>query len=130
VFDHTSLIRFIERRFAPGRPALIESNITAWRRTVCGDLTSAFDFERPNHRLVKLPDTAAYEPPDRDRHPDYVPTPADPAGATASGAGAPARARPAVRAGCRGRRGHDPRRLPHRLHQHGEGRGVLPGLFG
>jgi len=31
VFDHTSLIRFIERRFAPGRPGLIESNITAWR---------------------------------------------------------------------------------------------------
>jgi phospholipase C len=75
VFDHTSLIRFIEQRFAPGHPDLIESNITAWRRTICGDLTAAFDFEQPNAGRTKLPDTAAYEPPDRDRHPDYVPTP-------------------------------------------------------
>jgi len=75
VFDHTSLIRFIERRFGTGRNDLIESNITAWRRTVCGDLTSAFDFERPNDRPARLPDTASYEPPDRERHPDYVPTP-------------------------------------------------------
>jgi phospholipase C len=75
VFDHTSLIRFIQRRFAQSRPELIESNITAWRRTICGDLTAAFDFERPNAAPAKLPDTAAYEPPDRDRHPDYVPSP-------------------------------------------------------
>jgi phospholipase C len=75
VFDHTSLIRFIEQRFASGRPDLMESNITAWRRTICGDLTTAFDFEHPNDRPVKLPDTAAYEPPDREKHPDYVPTP-------------------------------------------------------
>jgi phospholipase C len=75
VFDHTSLIRFLERRFAPAHPRLVESNITAWRRTVCGDLTSAFDFATPNAARVKLPDTAAYEPPDRDRHPDYVPAP-------------------------------------------------------
>jgi len=75
VFDHTSLIRFIERRFAPGRPGLIESNITAWRRAVCGDLTSAFDFATPDVTRVALPDTGAYEPRDNERHPDYVPVP-------------------------------------------------------
>jgi phospholipase C len=75
LFDHTSLIRFIERRFASGRPDLIESNITAWRRTICGDLTAAFDFKEPDARRVKLPDTAAYEPPDHTKHPDFVPAP-------------------------------------------------------
>src|SRR5262245_45453568 len=75
VFDHTSLIRFIERRFAGGSADLIESNITPWRRAICGDLTSALDFEKPNAGRAKLPDTAAYEPLDRDKHPDYVPTP-------------------------------------------------------
>jgi len=75
VFDHTSLIRFIERRFASGNPVLIEPNITAWRRAICGDLTSAFDFATPNVARVALPDTAAYAPPDRERHPDYVPVP-------------------------------------------------------
>jgi phospholipase C len=76
-FDHTSLIRFIEKRFVRHRRDrdLIESNITAWRRTVCGDLTSAFDFAHPNEELVELPDTATYLPPNHDRYPDYVPTP-------------------------------------------------------
>ena len=74
-FDHTSLIRFIERRFAPRHSGLIETNITAWRRAICGDLTSAFDFEKPNAARVALPDTAAYEPLNHERHPDYVPTP-------------------------------------------------------
>jgi phospholipase C len=62
VFDHTSLIRFLERRFAADRPGLIESNITAWRRTVCGDLSSAFDFASPNAAHVQFPDTSAYLP--------------------------------------------------------------------
>jgi len=75
VFDHTSLIRFIEQRFGPSHPGLIETNITAWRRAVCGDLTSAFDFETPNVAPVALPNTAAYAPPDHVRHPDYVPVP-------------------------------------------------------
>jgi len=70
VFDHTSLIRFIERRFG-----VIEPNITAWRRTVTGDLTSAFDFESANAAPVPLPSTASYEPPNTDRYPDYVPIP-------------------------------------------------------
>ncbi|WP_206244753.1 phosphocholine-specific phospholipase C [Novosphingobium terrae] len=39
VSDHTSVIRFMERRFGVQEP-----NISAWRRAVCSDLTSAFDF--------------------------------------------------------------------------------------
>ncbi|NUS74630.1 MAG: phospholipase C, phosphocholine-specific [Streptomyces sp.] len=68
--DHTSIIRFMERRFGVHEP-----NISPWRRAVCGDLTAAFDFSRTDVRPVTLPDTAGYEPPDRERHPDYVPTP-------------------------------------------------------
>src|SRR6202020_2955818 len=36
------------------KPAHCE-NITAWRRSVCGDLTGAFDFEHPVYGLPKLP---------------------------------------------------------------------------
>ena len=75
VFDHTSLIQFIERRFGPGRGGLPESNISAWRRTVCGDLTAAFNFANPNAVPAPLPGTAAYVPPDNQRHPDYKPVP-------------------------------------------------------
>ncbi|NMK49143.1 phospholipase C, phosphocholine-specific [Achromobacter sp. Bel] len=39
VFDHTSVIRFLEARFGVAEP-----NISPWRRAVAGDLTSAFDF--------------------------------------------------------------------------------------
>lgn len=39
VFDHTSVIRFLEQRFG-----VMEPNISAWRRAVCGDLTSTLDF--------------------------------------------------------------------------------------
>ena len=39
VFDHSSLIRFLEARFGVREP-----NISAWRRRTCGDLTSAFRF--------------------------------------------------------------------------------------
>ncbi|MEU9089652.1 phosphocholine-specific phospholipase C [Streptomyces sp. NPDC048428] len=70
VFDHTSVIRFIEQRFGVREP-----NISPWRRAVCGDLTSAFDFRRSDTSDVSLPSTDAYEPPDRLRHPDYVPAP-------------------------------------------------------
>jgi phospholipase C len=53
VFDHTSVIRFIETRFGVAEP-----NITPWRRSVCGDLTSAFDFASPNDTAwPTLPDT-------------------------------------------------------------------------
>jgi phospholipase C len=75
VFDHTSLIKFIEARYAHGNPVLIESNITPWRRAVAGDLTSAFNFRNPNSKVVALPDTSAYVPPNQNTYPDYVPTP-------------------------------------------------------
>ncbi len=39
VFDHTSVIRFMETL-----TGVIEPNISGWRRRVCGDLMSAFDF--------------------------------------------------------------------------------------
>jgi phospholipase C len=44
VFDHTSVIRFLEQRFG-----VVEPNITAWRRAVTGDLTSAFNFRDPDN---------------------------------------------------------------------------------
>ncbi len=74
VFDHTSLIRFVERRFGDRHATLEETNITTRRRAVAGDLTSAFDFASPNTARVSLPSTIAYAPPDSDRHPDYVPS--------------------------------------------------------
>ncbi|GGF30484.1 non-hemolytic phospholipase C [Aliidongia dinghuensis] len=75
VFDHTSIIRFIERRFGPGHGGLAEANITPWRRAVCGDLTAAFNFATPNEAPAPLPSTAGYAPPDALRHNDYVPVP-------------------------------------------------------
>ncbi|MFC5886049.1 phospholipase domain-containing protein, partial [Kitasatospora aburaviensis] len=36
-----------------------EPNISAWRRAVCGDLTSCFDFTVPDHSIPQLPDTVA-----------------------------------------------------------------------
>ena len=50
VFDHTSVIRFLEKRFG-----VIEPNITPWRRAVTGDLTSAFDFRTPDDKPVMVP---------------------------------------------------------------------------
>ena len=52
VFDHTSVIRFLEKRFE-----VMEPNISAWRRSVCGDLTSCFDFATPNAALAEMPST-------------------------------------------------------------------------
>src|SRR6202051_4772213 len=75
VFDHTSLIRFIERRFGSEYPGIVESNITKWRRAVSGDLTSAFNFRTPNDATVPLPSTVSYIPPDNLRHQDYKPVP-------------------------------------------------------
>ena len=71
-FDHTSLIRFIETRFANSYPGLVtESNITPWRRAVVGDLTSAFDFTQPNNGRITLPDTDSFIPTNLVRYPDY-----------------------------------------------------------
>lgn len=52
VFDHTSLLRFLEIW-----TGVLEPNISAWRRQVCGDLTAAFDFANPNTNYPFLPDT-------------------------------------------------------------------------
>jgi phospholipase C len=43
VFDHTSSLRLLEAFVSKktGRPVM-ETNISSWRRTVCGDLSSAF----------------------------------------------------------------------------------------
>ncbi|MDD3444787.1 MAG: phospholipase C, phosphocholine-specific [Zavarzinia sp.] len=50
VFDHTSVIRFLEKRFG-----VMETNISPYRRTVCGDLMSCFDFVNPNAEIPTLP---------------------------------------------------------------------------
>jgi len=55
VFDHTSVLQFIEKRFG-----VMETNISPWRRAICGDLTSALDFSKPDATLPTLPSTQAY----------------------------------------------------------------------
>jgi phospholipase C len=58
VFDHTSTVQFIEKRFG-----VFERNISPWRRAVCGDLTSVFNFKNPNKdQDEELPSTAGYLP--------------------------------------------------------------------
>ncbi len=62
VFDHTSTIQFIEKRFG-----VYERNISPWRRAICGDLTSVFDFKNPNRDRddddrLRLPSTEGYLP--------------------------------------------------------------------
>jgi phospholipase C len=54
VTDHTSVIRFLERWTGVAEP-----NISAWRRALCGDLMSCFDFGTSDVRIPLLPDTAA-----------------------------------------------------------------------
>lgn len=53
VSDHTSVLMFMEKWLAGKGKPVPEPNISAWRRTVCGDLTSAF---RPyNGEVYALP---------------------------------------------------------------------------
>ena len=73
VFDHTSLIRFIQARFGP--LTLRQENITPWRMAVAGDLTSAFNFANCSAFAVALPRIAYTAPKDIGRQPDYTPTP-------------------------------------------------------
>ncbi|CAG9250143.1 phosphocholine-specific phospholipase C [Paraburkholderia unamae] len=47
VFDHTSTLMFLEKRFGVKEP-----QITAYRRAICGDLTSAFNFAAPNNEAL------------------------------------------------------------------------------
>jgi phospholipase C len=57
VFDHTSILRFLETWTGVQEP-----NISAWRRQLCGDLTSAFDFAHPNtNNYPVLPNATPYE---------------------------------------------------------------------
>lgn len=56
VFDHTSVLRLLERRFGVAEP-----NISPWRRAVTGDLTSVFDFRDPDaSALSALPSVGDY----------------------------------------------------------------------
>jgi phospholipase C len=55
VSDHTSVIQLMEKWTAAiGKPAVCP-NISAWRRSVCGDLLSAIDFKNPVYGLPDLP---------------------------------------------------------------------------
>jgi phospholipase C len=58
VFDHTSLLRFLETRFGAEVP-----NLSAWRRVTCGDMTSALNFAAPDVSVPRLPKVP---PPDGD----------------------------------------------------------------
>ena len=49
-FDHTSVLRFLETRFGAEVP-----NLSAWRRTTVGDMTSAFNFSKPDTSVPVLP---------------------------------------------------------------------------
>jgi phospholipase C len=52
-FDHTSLLRFIGKRFKVEVP-----NLTAWRKQVTGDLTAALPLTKPVTTVPKLPATS------------------------------------------------------------------------
>jgi phospholipase C len=57
LFDHTSILRFLETRFGAEVP-----NLSAWRRATVGDLTSAFNFAAPDFSIPNLPSTAPAVP--------------------------------------------------------------------
>jgi phospholipase C len=52
LFDHTSVLRFLETRFGAEVP-----NLSAWRRTMVGDLTSALDLKKVDQSIPSLPST-------------------------------------------------------------------------
>ncbi len=56
VYDHTSVLRLLERRFG-----VVAHGLTPWRRAVCGDLLDAFDFRQADTRpfVANLPDVRA-----------------------------------------------------------------------
>ncbi len=57
VFDHTSILRFLETRFGAEVP-----NLSAWRRSTVGDMTTAFNFTKPDTSIPSLPSTVAAIP--------------------------------------------------------------------
>jgi phospholipase C len=56
-FDHTSILRFLETRFGAEVPYLSD-----WRRSVTGDLTSAFNFAAPDASVPQLPARSDADP--------------------------------------------------------------------
>ena len=80
VFDHTSVLRFLEARFGVAEP-----NISAWRRAVCGDLTSIFDFSGSHTAWPNLPGTTGY-PAQADQQCSTLPAPPVPATPSMPGA--------------------------------------------
>ncbi len=52
LFDHTSVLRFLETLFGAEVP-----NLSAWRRATVGDLSSAFNFKKPDQSIPNLPST-------------------------------------------------------------------------
>jgi phospholipase C len=50
VYDHTSMLQFLAT-WTGVKPA----NITPWRASVTGDLTTAFDFKHPDFSIPKIP---------------------------------------------------------------------------
>ncbi len=54
LFDHTSLLRFLETRFGAEVP-----NLSAWRRATVGDMTTAFNFTKPDNSIPSLPSPSA-----------------------------------------------------------------------
>lgn len=65
LFDHTSVLRFIEEWLVVGKGLSREkvscTNISPWRRAICGDLTSAFDFKSPNKDWPTVVPAATYQ---------------------------------------------------------------------
>lgn len=65
LFDHTSKLRFLEEWLAAkgkARSSTRCEHISSWRRAVCGDLTSAFDFRTPNAAWpATVPKTTSYQ---------------------------------------------------------------------
>jgi len=52
LFDHTSILRFLETRFGAEVP-----NLSAWRRATVGDMTTALNFKKPDQSIPNLPST-------------------------------------------------------------------------
>jgi phospholipase C len=50
VYDHTSMLRFLAA-WTGVKPA----NVTPWRASVTGDLTTAFDFRHPDFSIPRIP---------------------------------------------------------------------------
>lgn len=61
VSDHTSVLMFLETWLAGKGTPVPEPNISGWRRTVCGDLTSAFrPYNREHYELPEYLDRDTY----------------------------------------------------------------------